>query len=55
VDKNAAQPYTRVFSSATPLLVAPSSAGVIDLSGDVTARPMRIVDPFGRTVGVMRR
>lgn len=55
VDKNAAQPYSRVFTSSMPFLVAPTGAGVVDLSNDVTTGPIRMVDANGRVVRVMLR
>lgn len=55
VDKNAAQSYSRVFTSPMPSAALAGSAGVIDLSGDIAPGPMRVVDATGRVVGVMVR
>jgi hypothetical protein len=55
VNKNAAQSYSRVFTSRMPLVMAPASAGVIDLSGDITTGPIRMIDASGRVVRVMMR
>jgi hypothetical protein len=55
VDKNAAQSYSRTFTSAVPSVLASGSAGVLDLSGDITTGPIRMVDAGGRVVGVIVR